>query len=99
MHDLPRDYGWSPITKRKETAYESRKDLSDFSSPPGRVDRFRERGGTLREGKRPLVIEGLWGIAFGHGEGSNSGPSNTLFFTAGPDDEENGYFGKIEVAQ
>ena len=56
-------------------------------------------GGTLREGKRPLVIEGLWGIAFGHGEASNSGPSNTLFFTAGPDDEENGYFGKIEVAQ
>jgi uncharacterized protein (TIGR03118 family) len=56
-------------------------------------------GGTLREGKRPLVIDGLWGLAFGHGEGSNSGPSNTLFFTAGPDDEENGYFGKIEAIE
>jgi uncharacterized protein (TIGR03118 family) len=56
-------------------------------------------GGTLREGKRPLVIDGLWGIAFGHGPDSNSGPTNTLFFTAGPDEEENGYFGKVEVAQ
>ena len=56
-------------------------------------------GGTLREGKRPIVIEGLWGIAFGHGPDSNSGPSNSLYFTAGPDEEVNGYFGKIEVAQ
>jgi len=56
-------------------------------------------GGTLREGKRPLVIGGLWGIAFGHGPASSSGLTNVLYFAAGPDDEENGYFGKIEAIE
>jgi hypothetical protein len=27
-----------------------------------------------------------------------TGPTNVLYFAAGPDDETNGYFGKIEVA-
>ncbi|HSD71379.1 MAG TPA: TIGR03118 family protein [Thermoanaerobaculia bacterium] len=52
-------------------------------------------GGALREGKRPLVIDGLWGIGFGNDH--NSGPSTTLYFAAGPDEETNGYFGKIEA--
>jgi uncharacterized protein (TIGR03118 family) len=52
-------------------------------------------GGTLRSGKRPLVIDGLWGIGFGNDHAS--GDHNVLYFAAGPDDEENGYFGKIEV--
>ena len=42
----------------------------------------------------PVVIDGLWGIGFGNNRGS--GPSNVLYFAAGPDDETNGYFGKIE---
>jgi uncharacterized protein (TIGR03118 family) len=50
-------------------------------------------GGTLKEGKRNIVIDGLWGLAFGN-DGS-AGDHNELFFTAGPDDEVNGYFGKI----
>lgn len=56
-----------------------------------------EHGGTLRSSKRPLVIDGLWGIAFGNDH--SSGLHNVLYFTAGPDEEENGYFGKIEVVQ
>ncbi len=54
-------------------------------------------GGTLRENKRPIVIEGLWGLAFGNN--GSAGLTNELFFTAGPDDEVNGYFGKIVAAQ
>ena len=50
-------------------------------------------GGTLKEGKRNIVIDGLWGLAFGN-DGS-AGMHNELFFTAGPDEEVNGYFGKI----
>jgi uncharacterized protein (TIGR03118 family) len=50
-------------------------------------------GGTLREGKRPIVIDGLWGLAFGNN--GQAGMDNELFFTAGPDEEVNGYFGKI----
>jgi uncharacterized protein (TIGR03118 family) len=42
---------------------------------------------------RPISIEGLWGIGFGNGTGS--GPTNTLFFAAGPDDETHGLFGSI----
>jgi uncharacterized protein (TIGR03118 family) len=52
--------------------------------------------GRLREDQHDIVIDGLWGIGFGNG--AASGQTNVLYFAAGPDDEENGYFGKIEVA-
>jgi uncharacterized protein (TIGR03118 family) len=54
-------------------------------------------GGRLRSDRRDLVIDGLWGIAFGNDHGS--GPSTTLYFAAGPDEEQNGYFGKVEAVQ
>lgn len=50
--------------------------------------------GTLRMGHgKPLFIDGLWGIGFGNGAGS--GPTTTLYFAAGPDDESHGLFGSI----
>jgi uncharacterized protein (TIGR03118 family) len=42
---------------------------------------------------RPLVINGLWGLAFGNGR--TAGDANTLYFAAGPDHESHGLFGKI----
>jgi len=51
--------------------------------------------GILRSGNQPLRIDGLWGIGFGNGAGS--GPTNVLYFAAGPDDEVNGSFGKIQA--
>ncbi|HEY9101585.1 TIGR03118 family protein [Chitinimonas sp.] len=42
-----------------------------------------------------LVIEGLWGIAFGNG--LNSQPLNTLFYAAGPGDESHGVYGRIDL--
>ena len=47
---------------------------------------------------RPITIDGLWAIVFGGGPGSNSGPSNSLFFTAGINDESDGLFGTITAA-
>ena len=41
-----------------------------------------------------LSIDGLWALGFG-GETANSGPYNTLFFTAGPNDESDGLFGTL----
>jgi uncharacterized protein (TIGR03118 family) len=41
----------------------------------------------------PIKIDGLWGINFG--SGGTSGPANSLFFAAGPDDESHGLFGAI----
>jgi uncharacterized protein (TIGR03118 family) len=43
----------------------------------------------------PVMIDGLWGIAFGNGV--NSQPTNTLFFTAGPSDEAHGLYGRLDM--
>ena len=42
---------------------------------------------------RPISVDGLWGIGFGNG--ATAGPTTTLFFAAGPDDETHGLFGSI----
>lgn len=53
--------------------------------------------GTLKDaGRRPLTIDGLWGLAFGNGFLNQ--PVNTLFFAAGPNAEKQGLVGRIEVA-
>ena len=42
-----------------------------------------------------FVQPGLWGIAFGNG--LDNQPTNTLFFAAGPNDEADGVYGRIDV--
>jgi hypothetical protein len=42
-----------------------------------------------------VTIDGLWGLGFGNGAGS--GATNALYFTAGPDDESHGLFGRIQA--
>jgi uncharacterized protein (TIGR03118 family) len=66
----------------------------------GRISAYdlatREFKGQLRTGPgEPLEIEGLWGIAFGNGVASQR--TNSLFFAAGPGDEEHGLYGRIEA--
>jgi uncharacterized protein (TIGR03118 family) len=54
--------------------------------------------GTLRSSDGSVIgIDGLWALQFGNG--GPAGPTNTLFFTAGPGGEAHGLFGKIEAAQ
>jgi uncharacterized protein (TIGR03118 family) len=50
---------------------------------------------------RPIQIEGLWALQFGKGTTASSanGTTNTLFFTAGPADEEHGLFGSIVLTE
>jgi uncharacterized protein (TIGR03118 family) len=43
----------------------------------------------------PVVIDGLWALAFGGG--GASGDPNTLFFTAGPGGEMHGLFGSLQA--
>jgi len=50
-------------------------------------------GNLLNPDGSTLAIDGLWGLGFGNG--GASGPGNTLFFTAGPNDESNGVFGTL----
>jgi uncharacterized protein (TIGR03118 family) len=71
----------------------------------GRITAYREnhdRGftpaGQLRSADGGRVsIDGLWALQFGMGA-PNNGPTDSLFFTAGPDDESNGLFGTIRAA-
>ena len=42
---------------------------------------------------KPVMIDGLWDLSFG--AGVQKAESDELFFTAGPNDEKNGLFGKI----
>jgi uncharacterized protein (TIGR03118 family) len=54
--------------------------------------------GQLRTSERKvLTVDGLWALQFGKGT-ANNGPTDTLFFTAGPDDETHGLFGTIRAA-
>jgi uncharacterized protein (TIGR03118 family) len=46
---------------------------------------------------KPVQIDGLWALQFGHGTTATSanGLTTTLFFTAGPAEEEHGLFGSL----
>jgi uncharacterized protein (TIGR03118 family) len=66
----------------------------------GRISAYTKRGNTwvykgqLRLGNgTPIAIDGLWAIAFGNG--SAAGPTDTLYFLAGPSGEQHGLFGSI----
>jgi uncharacterized protein (TIGR03118 family) len=66
----------------------------------GRINAYNPTTGALmgtlndREGN-PIVIPGLWSINFGNGSRSDAG---TLYFTAGPNDENDGLLGSVQAA-
>lgn len=73
--------------------------VSNFGD--GKINAFDPATGTLigtlsKSDGTAIVINGLWGIAFGNG--INSQPTNTLFFTAGPADEAQGLYGRIDIS-
>lgn len=58
---------------------------------------FHHRGFLRSADHRPIVIDGLWALSFGNG--AAAGPTNTLFFTAGPFGEQHGLFGDLVAVQ
>jgi len=58
---------------------------------------FEAKGHLKTPDHKPLAIDGLWGIGFGNGV--NAGPTTTLFFAAGPEDETHGLFGSITAQE
>ena len=54
----------------------------------------KHEGQLLNADGTPLFIENVWALSFGSG---TTGLFNELFFTSGPNDENNGVFGKITV--
>ncbi len=64
----------------------------------GHINAFDPRSGEFLDKVRQpkgqaLVIDGLWALKFGNG--GNGGNTNTLYFTAGPNDEADGLFGGL----
>ena len=52
--------------------------------------------GSLRNANgQPIHFDGLWGLAFGNGYAGQ--PVDTLYFTAGPDGEAHGLYGRVEA--
>jgi uncharacterized protein (TIGR03118 family) len=45
----------------------------------------------------PVRIDGLWGLAFGNGVLNQ--PTDTLFFTAGPEDGAHGLYGRLDAVR
>jgi uncharacterized protein (TIGR03118 family) len=88
----PRDFG----------AYSNTILVGNFGSdadPAGEISAFdpvdgRFLGHVLNADGSNLSIPNLWALEFGNSAGA-SGPSNTLFFTAGPNGESNGLFGTL----
>ena len=71
----------------------------------GQINAFEQRpdgsfqqDGTLQSASGGSVaIDGLWSLQFGSGA-TNNGSTDTLFFTAGPNGENDGLFGTINAA-
>jgi len=51
------------------------------------IDKLRDSGG------QAIVIDGLWSLRVGNG--GNGGKTDTVYFTAGPNDEQDGLFGSL----
>jgi len=60
---------------------------------PKKDGRFEEKSQLRGTNEKPITIDGLWGIGFGNN--AAAGPSTTLYFAAGPNDENDGLFGSI----
>ena len=54
----------------------------------------KHEGQILNPDGSPLTIDSLWALSFGSG---TTGLFNELFFTSGPNDENDGLFGKVTV--
>ena len=68
----------------------------------GRIVAFDKQSGKALDVLRApnndaIEIDGLWGMLFGNGV--HLGRSNHLYFAAGPNDEKDGVFGKLEPVQ
>jgi len=67
--------------------------MGNFAGWINAFDQDGETVGALRDAKgKPISIDGLWALVFGtflHSDG------DTLYFTAGPNNQTNGLFGKI----
>ena len=68
----------------------------------GTIAAFRPETGIFHDYLRdpagkPLVLDGLWGLTFGNGV--SLGDAQSLYYTAGPNNEQDGVLGRIKMAK
>jgi len=65
----------------------------------GNINTFDQMGNSTGqptdEKGKPLNVDGLWALVFG--DGTNNAATTSLYFTAGPNMESEGIFGKFDV--
>ena len=57
-----------------------------------------ELRGSLSDSKGPLIISGLWALVVGP-KTTTTDFSSSVYFTAGPNGEDDGIFGKLEISK
>src|SRR5438552_13022559 len=66
----------------------------------GNVNTFdgmgNSKGQPTDDKAKALNVDGLWALVFG--DGTNNAATTSLYFTAGPNMESEGIFGKFEVS-
>ncbi len=75
-------------------------DLMVANFGDGTIAAFSPRTGDFAgyvrdEDSKIISIDGIWGLAFGNGV--SLGDANALYFTAGPNNEQDGEFGRIDA--
>ena len=68
----------------------------------GTIAAFDTKSGAFRDYLRdpagkPIAVDKIWGLAFGNGV--SLGDSDSLYFTAGPNQEQDGLFGRLRHAK
>ncbi|MCA1817519.1 MAG: TIGR03118 family protein, partial [Acidobacteria bacterium] len=76
--------------------------VGNFGEGGASINAFNPTGGTFlgslrNEANEEIEIDELWALTFGNG--GNGGDPNTLYFSAGPSEEEHGLFGKLNPTQ
>jgi uncharacterized protein (TIGR03118 family) len=70
--------------------------VGNFSN--GKINAYSLKGKFLAQlttnGRKPIVIPGLWSLAFGNGQ--KAGATDVLFFTAGINGQSDGLFGSLQ---
>jgi uncharacterized protein (TIGR03118 family) len=80
-----------------------KRDIAVGNFGDGRIQVFDPLTGEFRgffrkaSNNKPVKIDGLWGLAFGND--GFAGSSTDLYFTAGPNSESDGLFGKISIGK
>jgi uncharacterized protein (TIGR03118 family) len=98
-HGAPLNQPWGFAVAPKNFGPLSNTLLISNNTNTGTINGFNLKTGkfvgTIKNSAgKPIKIDQLWGIDFGGGTTSN-GKKNELYFTAGPNNNVNGLFGKI----